>query len=50
MENDSFTYTFSKGEDRVYFAHHMLYHPNRFFSFGRSYSRAIFKYVEGENK
>lgn len=27
----SFTYTFEN--DRVYFAHHMLYHPDRFFSF-----------------
>lgn len=29
-EGDSFTYTFSDREDRVYFAHHMLYHPERF--------------------
>ena len=27
---DSFTYSFSEGESRVYFAHHMLYHPSRF--------------------
>ena len=26
----SFSYTFSEGEDRVYFAHHFLYHPARF--------------------
>ena len=29
---DSFTYSFSNDEDKVYFAHHMLYHPNRFYS------------------
>ena len=30
---DSFTYRFAAGEKRVYFAHHMLYHPDRFFDF-----------------
>jgi len=29
-EGESFTYTFGKNEGRVYFAHHMLYHPGRF--------------------
>ena len=29
-EADSFTYTFSEGEDCVYFAHHMLYDAARF--------------------
>ena len=29
-EGDRFTYTFSPGEDRVYFAHHMLYDTRRF--------------------
>ena len=28
--DDSFTYHFAKDENKVYFAHHMLYHPNRF--------------------
>ncbi len=27
---DRFTYTFSEGEDQLYFAHHMLYDPLRF--------------------
>lgn len=30
---NSFTYTFAKGEDRVYFAHNMLYHPSHFDAF-----------------
>ena len=29
-EGDSFTYTFGENEDKVYFAHNMLYHPSRF--------------------
>ena len=29
---DSFTYTFKEGEGKVYFAHHILYHPKRFYS------------------
>lgn len=28
-----FTYTFAPNENKVYFAHHMLYHPNRFLRF-----------------
>lgn len=32
-DGDTFTYTFSEKEDRVYFAHHMLYHPDRFEEF-----------------
>ncbi len=30
---DRFSYTFSPGEERVYFAHHMLYDPARFDAF-----------------
>ncbi len=29
-DGESFTYTFGESETEVYFAHHMLYHPNRF--------------------
>ena len=32
-EGDSFTYTFGENEDKVYFAHNMLYHPKRFLRF-----------------
>ena len=30
---NTFTYTFAEGEDRVYFAHNMLYHPSHFDAF-----------------
>lgn len=40
-ENDSFTYTFDEKEDKVYFAHHMLYHPARFEAFATSHSLKI---------
>ncbi|MBQ7322622.1 MAG: hypothetical protein IJW99_11040 [Clostridia bacterium] len=30
---DTFTYTFAEGEDKVYFAHNMLYHPAHFDAF-----------------
>ncbi len=30
---EEFTYTFGKDESKVYFAHNMLYHPDRFFEF-----------------
>ena len=32
VDGDSFTYSFGKDENKVYFAHHMLYHPSRFYS------------------
>jgi len=32
-DDNTFTYTFSENEDKVYFAHDMLYHPNRFYEF-----------------
>lgn len=31
-DGNSFTYSFGKEESKVYFAHHILYHPNRFYS------------------
>lgn len=34
----SFTYTFNSDEDKVYFAHSLLYHPNRFNSFVNKYN------------
>lgn len=30
---NAFSYTFGEEENRVYFAHHVLYHPARFFAF-----------------
>lgn len=32
-EENTFTYTFSENEGEVYFAHSMLYHPERFYEF-----------------
>lgn len=32
-EGEGFTYTFGENEDKVYFAHSMLYHPERFLEF-----------------
>lgn len=32
-EKNTFTYSFEKNEDKVYFAHSMLYSPERFFEF-----------------
>lgn len=32
-EGESFTYTFGPDEHRVYFAHDLLYHPDRFYDF-----------------
>lgn len=36
----SFSYCFGKDETRVYFAHHMLHHPNHFFNFALQRERA----------
>lgn len=35
VDGDSFTYHFSENESKVYFAHSMLYHPDRFFNFAK---------------
>lgn len=32
-DGEGFSYTFSEGESKVYFAHHILYHPDRFYKF-----------------
>lgn len=39
--SDSFTYTFSAEEKRVYFAHNMLYHPSHFERFCEKYDLEI---------
>ncbi|MBQ9914618.1 MAG: hypothetical protein IJO50_00590, partial [Clostridia bacterium] len=41
MDDDFFSYTFSEDEDRVYFAHHMLYHPPRFYEFAEKKNLTI---------
>lgn len=35
VEGDSFCYSFGPEEDKVYFAHSMLYHPERFLTFAK---------------
>ena len=40
-QGDSFTYTFGPDEDKVYFAHNMLYHPERFESFAAAHGLHI---------
>ena len=34
-DGEDFTYTFQKGENKVYFAHDLLYHPDRFEEFAQ---------------
>ncbi len=36
-EQDAFTYSFGEREDKVYFAHNMLYHPDRFYAFAEKH-------------
>ena len=40
-ERDAFSYTFGPDENRVYFAHSMLYHPDRFLAFAASRGLAV---------
>ena len=37
-EENAFTYTFQSEEDKVYFAHSMLYHPDRFAAFAKRHN------------
>lgn len=47
VDGDSFTYCFSKDETKVYFAHHMLYHPNRFTEFAEKYGITVKELCKG---
>lgn len=47
VEGDSFTYTFSENENKVYFAHSMLYHPDRFFAFTKKHNIKINELCKG---
>lgn len=40
---NSFTYSFEANENKVYFAHHLLYHPEQFFSFAESNGLEVFE-------
>lgn len=39
--NTAFTYHFGEDEDRVYFAHDMLYHPQRFLDFAAAHGLTV---------
>ena len=43
VDGDRFTYRFGKDERKVYFAHHMLYHPDRFYAFAQGRGLQISK-------
>ena len=44
---DAFTYHFSENENKVYFAHHMLYHPERFLRFAKEHNLAVEQLCKG---
>ena len=41
VDGESFTYKFGENENKVYFAHSMLYHPNRFFELAEELSLQV---------
>lgn len=41
VEDNSFTYHFAENEKKVYFAHHMLYHPDRFLGFCKEHQIGV---------
>lgn len=47
VDGDSFTYTFGENEDKVYFAHNMLYHPKRFLEFAEKSGLAVTELCKG---
>lgn len=46
-DGESFTYTFAKDENKVYFAHDMLYHPARFEAFASQHGLAVHTLCSG---
>lgn len=44
----SFTYTFGADENKVYFAHNMLYHPDRFLRFAQAKKLAVNEFCVSE--
>lgn len=46
-DGESFTYHFGATESKVYFAHHILYHPNRFFDFAKKNGLTVTKLCKG---
>lgn len=49
FDGDSFTYTFAPDENEVYFAHDMLYRPQRFFEFAKVNNLEIKTLCKSEN-
>ncbi len=47
VDGNSFTYSFKENENKVYFAHSMLYHPNRFLEFAKNYNIKIDELCKG---
>lgn len=45
----SFSYTFGKDENKIYFAHHMLYHPSRFMKFAELHGLRV-RHLCDDNK
>lgn len=47
VDGNSFTYSFKGNESKVYFAHSMLYHPNRFLEFAKNNNITIEELCKG---
>lgn len=47
VDGDSFTYHFGENENKVYFAHSMLYHPNRFLQFANKHQLNVKELCKG---
>lgn len=47
VDENSFTYSFSEKEDKVYFAHSMLYHPDRFLKFAKKHNLSVNELCKG---
>ena len=47
VDGESFTYEFKENESKVYFAHSMLYHPDRFFKFAAEKNLNVTKLCDG---
>ena len=47
VDGNSFTYHFKADESKVYFAHSMLYHPDRFFKFAAQKNLNVTKLCDG---
>lgn len=46
-DENSFTYRFAEGENKVYFAHDMLYHPKRFLDFAAKHGLTVEEFCKG---